>query len=109
MTNNINGIINPYLFTDEEILSMPKTEWDKYEALMLEYEEYKQNWLTEHGYTTFDYFNKVMEYVREEEEFSGQSYDLEDFGQFFRDWENDVGFDGEIWASYEEWFSSEKC
>lgn len=63
------------------------------------YEKYKLDWMIQHGYTLKDLITE-LENMREEDEDAS----LE---TLFEDWEDEYGFDSEIWACYDEFMDIE--
>lgn len=69
------------------------------------YEKYKTEWMLEHG-ITFDEFIRVLDNYRTEREQDGVEFNsIEDVVDCFEADSN--GFDGEIWAYYDEWQDEE--
>lgn len=67
------------------------------------YDKYQLEWLISHKHSLFDVIKEVSEYAEE--------YDGEDnlsFVDFFRMWEMDCGFGGELYACFGEWFDGER-
>lgn len=62
------------------------------------YEAYKLDWMIQHGYTLSDFIKEIGGYMEESEE---------DIVCSFDNWEFDCGFNGEIWACYEEFCENE--
>lgn len=63
------------------------------------YEAYKLDWMIRHGYALTDLVKEVSAYMREAEE--------DDVVFSFNIWELEYGFNGEIWACYEEFCENE--
>ena len=63
------------------------------------YEKYKLDWMMSHGYTLVD----LAAQIRDVQEVNPN---INAIGALF-EWENDLGFDGEIWACYDEFMDSE--
>lgn len=59
----------------------------------MKYEDYKMNWMKSHGYTLSDMIVSISEFVAD--------------GGSVEDWEFDCGFNGEIWACFDEWLENE--
>lgn len=69
------------------------------------YEKYKTEWMLEHG-ITMDEFIRVLDNFRIEQEQDGVEFNsIEDVVNNFEVDSN--GFDGEIWAFYDEWQDEE--
>ena len=69
------------------------------------YEKYKTEWMLEHG-ITIDEFIRVLDNYRTECEQDGVEFNsIEDVVDCFEADSN--GFDGEIWACYDEWQDEE--
>ena len=69
------------------------------------YEKYKTEWMLEHG-ITIDEFIRVLDNFRIEQEQEGTEFtSIENVVDSFDVDSN--GFDGEIWASYDEWQDAE--
>lgn len=64
------------------------------------YEEYKFRWLAKHGYTLTDAISFAMKYA-ERIGFVGT------IDEIISKWENEIGFDGKIYNSFEEWLEGE--
>ena len=62
------------------------------------YEAYKLDWMIQHGHTLADLIKEVGEYMEEMAEDIVCSFDM---------WEFECGFNGEIWACYEEFCENE--
>ena len=63
------------------------------------YEKYKLDWMISHSYTLYD-LAIVLEYMRDE-------MPHEKISSILREWEDHEGFDGEIWACFDEFFETE--
>lgn len=63
---------------------------------MGEYERYRLNWMIEHGHTLPQLIRQLNR-LQEECEPGTSVEELWDM------WEEEYGFDGELWACYEEW------
>ena len=69
------------------------------------YEKYKTEWMLEHG-ITMNEFIRVLDNYRTEQEQDGVEFNsIEDVLDSFETDSN--GFDGEIWACYDEWQDEE--
>ena len=69
------------------------------------YEKYKTEWMLEHG-ITMNEFIRVLDNYRTEQEQDGVEFNsIEDVLDSFETDSN--GFDGEIWACYDEWQDNE--
>lgn len=69
------------------------------------YEQYKMEWMLEHG-ITMDEFIRVLDNYRTEQEQDGAEFNsIEDVLDSFEADSN--GFDGEIWSCYDEWQDNE--
>ena len=74
------------------------------DVLEEEYEEYKLQWMLDHGFTLKDLLNDLVE-IADAYEYGNIQHDLH---ECFESWENENGFPGHsIWASYEEWLDNE--
>lgn len=62
------------------------------------YEKYKLDWIIQHRYTLNDLIHSVAEYMEDSDEPLVETVDM---------WEEDCGFNGEIWACYDEFLDSE--
>ena len=68
------------------------------------YEQYKTEWMLEHGITMSE-FIRVLDNYRSECEQDGDEFNsIEDV---LNNFEDDGSFGGEIWACYDEWQDSE--
>ena len=67
-----------------------------------EYELYKLKWMLDHGHTLADLVESISKYASEIEA-DGEFYAVSDY---FDMWEQEDGFNGEIWACYDEWLDS---
>jgi len=62
------------------------------------YEQYKLEWMVDHNHTIAEMFNGISEIMNEN---PGISFDEA------RDiWEEEIGFNGEIWACFDEWMDN---
>ena len=69
------------------------------------YEKYKTEWMLEHGITMSE-FVRVLDNYRTEQEQDGVEFNsIEDVLDSFETDSN--GFDGEMWACYDEWEQNE--
>lgn len=69
------------------------------------YEKYKTEWMTEHG-ITIDELMRELDNYRIDREQDGEDFDS--ISQLMGIWEMEGnGFDGEIWACYDEWEDNE--
>ena len=67
---------------------------------MGEYERYRLNWMIEHGHTLPQLIRQLNRLQEECEE--GTSVE-----ELWEMWEEEYGFDGELWVCYEEWAQAE--
>ena len=67
---------------------------------MGEYEKYRLNWMIEHGHTLPQLIRQLNRLQEECEE--GTSVE-----ELWEMWEEEYGFDGELWVCYEEWAQAE--
>lgn len=67
---------------------------------MGEYERYRLNWMIEHGHTLPQLIRQLNRLQEECEE--GTSVE-----ELWKMWEEEYGFDGELWVCYEEWAQAE--
>lgn len=65
------------------------------------YEKYKLRWMIDHGYTLADLMVAMQPIYENYEIINIDLYSL------FIDWESDAGFNGSIWACYEEFLQNE--
>ena len=63
------------------------------------YEKYKLDWMISHSYTLYD-LAVTLEYMRDE-------MPHEKISTILSEWEDHEGFDGEIWACFDEFFETE--
>ena len=74
------------------------------------YRLYQLNWIARHGESVSSLLMSVLCYYLSELDESGTSaiLDTEDkIKELCRNWENDEGFRGEIWACFDEFLDSE--
>lgn len=75
------------------------------------YEKYKTEWMLEHGITMSEFIRVLDNYRTEQEQDGAEFNSIEDVLDSFEADSN--GFDGEIWACYDEWednkFFEELC
>lgn len=69
------------------------------------YEKYKMEWMIEHGITMNEFIRVLDNYRTEREQDGAEFNSIEDVLDNFEADSN--GFDGEIWACYDEWEGSE--
>lgn len=69
--------------------------------MLTNYEQYKLQWLIDHGYSLNDLINELAEIRKENPGVLLQ--------KTYEQWESDIGFGGEIWACKEEWEDYEGC
>lgn len=69
------------------------------------YEKYKMEWMIEHGITMNEFIRVLDNYRTEREQDGAEFNSIEDVLDNFEADSN--GFDGEIWACYDEWEDSE--
>ena len=74
------------------------TAQEKYEIITkIAYHRYQLDWMRHHGITLNDYWKLASDYFFEDR---GDWYD-------FVDWLHERGFDGELWADYNEFCQNE--
>lgn len=66
------------------------------------YEHYKLQWLIDHGYTLKDLMDELETYKNTCEEFAPSS-----IPELFKEWEQEIGFKGEIYACEDEFMKNE--
>lgn len=76
------------------------------------YEKYKLWWMMRHGYTALGLFLSVWYHHESNIDPDNGDFGEEDFLQLnpddlFKTWENDAGFNGEIWPCLEEFLETE--
>lgn len=69
------------------------------------YEKYKTEWMLEHGITMSEFIRVLDNYRTEREQDGAEFNSIEDVLDNFEADSN--GFDGEIWACYDEWECTE--
>lgn len=69
------------------------------------YEKYKTEWMLEHGITMNEFIRVLDDYRIEQEQDGTEFNSIEDVVNSFEADSN--GFDGEIWACYDEWQDNE--
>ena len=69
------------------------------------YEKYKTEWMLEHGITMNEFIRVLDNYRIEQEQDGAEFNSIEDVLDSFETDSN--GFDGEIWACYDEWEENE--
>jgi len=74
------------------------------DALMLEYETYKLDWMMENELSLLDFITSVVAFA--EEQNRAEELNSEDIYQLVNDWEESVGFGGNIYVSFEEYEES---
>lgn len=74
--------------------------------LRKKYEEYKLQWLIDHGYTLNDIINQLQELY--DNPYFDEDNDSNLISNLFDMWEDEFGFPGaEIWACYDEWLKND--
>lgn len=70
------------------------------------YDRYKLQWMLDHDYSLSDLIEELrnLQYGDPDD---GDSA-ITPVDELFDDWETDVGFGGEIWASRREWENAEQ-
>ena len=68
---------------------------------MKEYEKYRLEWMLSHGYSLSDLINRLEVYMFDNTDPNDTLNDI------FDKWEYDSGFNGELWACYDEWLENE--
>lgn len=66
------------------------------------YEKYRLQWMLTHGYSLTDLINQIQEYNHD---YADNTSD--NLIAAFNDWEYDIGFNGELWACFDEFYCSE--
>ena len=69
------------------------------------YEKYKTEWMLEHGITMNEFIRVLDDYRTEQEQDGAEFNSIEDVLDSFEADSN--GFDGKIWACYDEWEQNE--
>ena len=69
------------------------------------YEKYKTEWMLEHGITMSEFVRVLDNYRIEQEQDGAEFNSIEDVLDSFETDSN--GFDGEMWACYDEWEENE--
>lgn len=69
------------------------------------YEKYKTEWMLEHGITMNEFIRVLDNYCIEQEQEGAEFNSIEDVLDSFETDSN--GFDGEMWACYDEWEDNE--
>ena len=69
------------------------------------YEKYKTEWMLEHGITMSEFVRVLDNYRTEQEQDGAEFNSIEDALDSFETDSN--GFDGEMWACYDEWEENE--
>ena len=69
---------------------------------MKPYEEYRLEWMQSHGYSLSDLINQLEMYMAD-----GEVDPQETLNDIFERWECDSGFNGTLWACYDEWLENE--
>lgn len=79
-----------------------------------EYEKFKLQWLIDHNYSLKDFFSAVLDVYQSI--LSGE--DKPSFTKWIKDnnqlmeaqnmFENEIGFNGEIWPCFDEWFYNDR-
>ena len=76
------------------------------EELRKLYEQYKLQWLIDHGYTLNDIINQLQELY--DNPYFDEDNDSNLISNLFDMWEDEFGFPGaEIWACYDEWLKND--
>lgn len=63
------------------------------------YYRYQLNWMAEHGYSLYELIGILSEMLDDDE--------TGDLNEVYKQFEDEVGFNGEIWASFDEWYMNE--
>lgn len=69
--------------------------------MLTNYEYYKLQWLIDHEYSLNDLINKLSEIIQQNPSVTLQ--------KTYKQWESEIGFNGEIWDCKEEWEDYEGC
>ena len=72
---------------------------------MTEYQKYQLQWMIDHGYSIQDLIRELRNYQYDDPEDSDRISAPID--ELFNEWEQDVGFDSEIWVCEDEWKNCE--
>lgn len=75
---------------------------------MKKYQEYQLEWMLDHGYSLADLMNVLKESVNEALELEPSLSIDKAIQEGFNCLDSVNGFDGEIWASYDEWIANER-
>lgn len=65
---------------------------------MTDYEQYQLRWMLDHGHSLAKLIGELTEYQKFSVENSSASV-----SDIFSEWQNDWGFDSELWACEKEW------
>lgn len=77
----------------------------EYQELRKKYEQFKLQWMIDHGYTLRDLVEELQTMVDEDLDGSDVPTSLQ---SLFGDWEFGVGFTGgSVWPCFEEWFQND--
>ncbi len=68
---------------------------------LTKYEEYQLQWMINHGYSIQDLINALTYMQYDDPEDSDRI--STPINELFDEWENDVGFNSEIWVCEKEW------
>ncbi len=71
------------------------------------YIRYQYDWMAKHGHTIAELAESFGEYLREGFQYGDIDANDPDIGDAFQNWQNDVGFGGEIWACFDEFVWAE--
>ena len=67
------------------------------------YEQYRLNWMIEHGYSLPRLIRQLAR-LKDECNAQGDDPTIEELWEM---WEDEYGFDGDLWACYDEWLQGE--
>ena len=63
------------------------------------YYRYQLNWMAEHGYSLYELIGILSEMLDDDE--------TGDLNEVYKQFEDEVGFNGEIWTSFDKWYMNE--
>lgn len=80
-----------------------------------QYEKFKLQWMLEHGYTLTDFVKILDEIAKESKNNAKESENNDEEGEnnesvfkYYYTFESDIGFNGELYPSFHEWFINER-
>jgi len=68
------------------------------------YNKYMTDWMLQHGLTLYDFASEILSYYKENLPESNKEFPV---GKITNNWEHKVGFNGMLYASYEEFTNNE--